>query len=126
MSDEVTDPNECRVLYNEPTRDRGLIKLGKVEEGYQLWYHGECVWKSYDRPAVKTGVVYTSDDSKELGRIIDLLSPAHGPLVQADLILRLYRSRPDLVVKDALDLVIAIIADTKERIESATKNDIPF
>lgn len=33
-------------LYEQRTRDDGVIRLEEWEEGYALWYHGQIVWKS--------------------------------------------------------------------------------
>lgn len=43
-------------LYQEKTKSDGVVRLMKYPEGYQLWYHGECVWRS-ERPYDKARAI---------------------------------------------------------------------
>lgn len=37
-------------FFSQETPDGGVIRLMKVPEGYQLWYHGQMAWRSYGKP----------------------------------------------------------------------------
>lgn len=46
---EPKPANETQgTIYSERTPDDGVIRLEKWPEGYELWYHGEIVWRSYE------------------------------------------------------------------------------
>lgn len=33
--------------YEEKTPEGGVIRMQQWPEGYELWYHGMCVWRSW-------------------------------------------------------------------------------
>lgn len=43
----MINPNGADTLYHTTTPDDGVIRLMQWPEGYELWYHGSCAWRSW-------------------------------------------------------------------------------
>lgn len=48
--------DEVRSIVKETTPEDGVIKLEYWPEGYVLWYHGEIVWKSWEKRAITVNI----------------------------------------------------------------------
>lgn len=70
--------SETRSLVSAETPEGGFIRLAQWPEGFVLWYHGEIVWKSWEKvggAAIEVSQEWLDTAAKAIQREADALEP---------------------------------------------------